>query len=39
MAQKGIREFDAKNLMGKFLSDYIEGDFSYDGKVALVSPV
>ncbi|HEQ79148.1 MAG TPA: ATPase, partial [Euryarchaeota archaeon] len=31
-------EYDAKRLMGKFLKDYIQGDFTYEGKVAFVGP-
>ncbi len=38
MAQKGIREYDAKRLMGKFLPDKIDGDFTYEGKVVLIEP-
>jgi len=36
MAQKGIREFDAKKMLARWLSDF--ADIQYEGKVALVSP-
>lgn len=38
MAQKGIREFDAKKMLAKFLPKFTPGGITYDGKVALVSP-
>jgi len=38
MAQKGIREYDAKRLMTKALSDYSDGTFRFEGRLALVSP-
>jgi ATP-citrate lyase beta-subunit len=37
MAQRGIREYDAKRMMSKFLPEYLP-DFSYKGNVILVSP-
>ncbi len=37
MAQRGIREYDAKRLMAKYLPDYLK-EFSYRGEVALVGP-
>ena len=36
MAQRGIREYDAKRLLAKFLPQFISGEFSYSGKVAFV---
>lgn len=36
MAQKGIREFDAKRMMARWLSDFSTA--RYDGKVAQVNP-
>jgi ATP-citrate lyase beta-subunit len=36
MAQKGIREFDAKHMMARLLPDL--ADIRYEGKVALVEP-
>ena len=38
MAQRGIREFDAKKMLAKYWTDYVSKDFSYAGKVALVKP-
>jgi ATP-citrate lyase beta-subunit len=38
MAQKGIREYHAKKLLAKYLSENQESGFKYDGKVALVTP-
>ena len=38
MAQKGIREYDAKRLMAEHLPQYLEGDFKYDGRCVLVTP-
>ncbi|VVB65258.1 ATP citrate lyase citrate-binding protein [uncultured archaeon] len=37
MAQRGIREYDAKRMLAKYLPDYLK-DFSYRGEIALVSP-
>ena len=37
MAQRGIREYDAKRMLAKYLPDYLK-DFSYKGEIALVSP-
>jgi len=37
MAQRGIREFDAKNLLARYLPQYLD-DFSYKGNLALVGP-
>ncbi|MEA1870803.1 MAG: ATP citrate lyase citrate-binding domain-containing protein [Candidatus Bipolaricaulota bacterium] len=38
MAQKGIREYDAKRLIAKALPEYSNGAFSFEGRMALVSP-
>jgi len=38
MAQRGIREFDAKRLLTKYWPEYISRDFGYPGQVALVTP-
>lgn len=38
MAQRGIREFDAKRLLAKYWPEYISRDFGYPGQVALVTP-
>lgn len=37
MAQRGIREYDAKNLLARYLPEYLT-DFSYQGNLALVGP-
>lgn len=37
MAQRGIREYDAKRLFAKFLPDYLD-DLSFKGEIALVGP-
>lgn len=37
MAQKGIREFDAKRMLANFLPEFTKS-VSYEGKVALVDP-
>lgn len=37
MAQRGIREYDAKKLLAERLPDYAD-DFDYDGQIALVTP-
>lgn len=38
MAQRGIREYDAKRILAQELPKYLKGDFGYEGHVALVSP-
>jgi ATP-citrate lyase beta-subunit len=38
MAQKGIREYDAKRLIAKALPEYSNGAFRFEGRLALVSP-
>jgi len=38
MAQKGIREFDAKRMLAKHLNEALGEACGYDGKVALVAP-
>lgn len=38
MAQRGIREYDAKRLMARFLPDYSHGRFTVPDRLALVSP-
>jgi ATP-citrate lyase beta-subunit len=38
MAQKGIREFDAKRLMARFLPEYSGGRFTVPDKLALITP-
>jgi len=38
MAQRGIREFDAKRMLAKYWSEYMSKDFSFPGKVVLVDP-
>ncbi len=38
MARKGIREYDAKRILSKGLSEYSNGKFSIDKKRALVTP-
>jgi len=38
MAQRGIREFHAKKILARYLKEYSNGKFHYDGKVALVTP-
>jgi len=37
MAQRGIREYDAKRILAKYLPEYLD-DFSYNGNVALADP-
>ena len=37
MAQRGIREYDAKRLLARILPEYFK-DFSYRGEMALVEP-
>lgn len=38
MAQRGIREYDAKRMLAAELSRHLGKDFVYDGKVALIGP-
>jgi len=38
MAQRGIREYDAKRMLAAELPKYLDDGFSYEGKVALVGP-
>jgi len=38
MAQRGIREYDAKRMLASQLPKYLGKEFRYDGKVALVDP-
>jgi len=38
MAQRGIREYDAKSMLAKYWKDYVSKDFKFAGKVALVTP-
>lgn len=38
MAQKGIREYDAKRMLAKWLKEHLGGEWTYEGKVALVDP-
>lgn len=38
MAQKGIREYDAKRMLATELPKYLGGKLSYEGHVALVGP-
>jgi len=37
MAQRGIREYDAKKMLAEHLPDYVD-DFDYEGQIVLVSP-
>jgi len=37
MAQRGIREYDAKRMLARYLPEYLN-DFSYNGNLALVGP-
>ncbi|MGC9514199.1 ATP citrate lyase citrate-binding domain-containing protein [Methanocrinis sp.] len=37
MAQRGIREYDAKKMLAERLPDYVD-DFDYDGQIVLVTP-
>jgi len=37
MAQRGIREYDGKRMLAKYLPEYLS-DFSYKGHLILVSP-
>lgn len=38
MAQRGIREYDAKRMLANELPKYLGGSFKYEAKVALVGP-
>jgi len=38
MAQRGIREYDAKKILAKHIGRFSNGTFTYHGKVALVTP-
>ena len=38
MAQRGIREYDAKQMLARYLGEFSEGRFSYPGKVVLIDP-
>jgi ATP-citrate lyase beta-subunit len=38
MAQRGIREYDAKRMLASELPKYLGSGFGYEGKVALVGP-
>jgi len=38
MAQRAIREYDAKRMLAKYWNEFISTDFVYPGKVTLVSP-
>lgn len=38
MAQRGIREYDAKRMLATELPHYLGSEFKYEGKVALVGP-
>ncbi len=38
MAQRGIREYDAKNILAKHIERFSNGTFKYRGRVALVTP-
>jgi ATP-citrate lyase beta-subunit len=38
MAQRGIREYDAKRILAKHIAKCSGGTFTYEGKVALVTP-
>ena len=37
MAQRGIREYDAKKMLAERLPNYLD-DFDYDGEIVLVTP-
>ncbi|MCX6675777.1 MAG: ATPase [Methanothrix sp.] len=37
MAQRGIREYDAKRMLAKYLPEYLN-DFGYNGNIALADP-
>ncbi|HCP32503.1 TPA: ATPase, partial [Candidatus Acetothermia bacterium] len=38
MAQKGIREYDAKRLLAKAVPQYSDGKLRFDDRLVLVSP-
>lgn len=38
MAQRAIKEFDAKLMLSRYWSEYFSKDFTYPGKVVLVGP-
>jgi ATP-citrate lyase beta-subunit len=38
MAQRGIREYDAKNILAKRIERFSNGKLKYNGRVALVTP-
>lgn len=38
MAQRGIREYDAKRMLARHLPGLSEGRFSYPGKIVLIDP-
>jgi len=38
MAQRGIREYDAKRLMAKALPEYSQGEITYAAKMVLIGP-
>jgi ATP-citrate lyase beta-subunit len=38
MAQRGIREYDAKNMLARHLPQFSDGRFAYPGKVVLIDP-
>ena len=38
MAQRGIREYDAKKILAEHIERFSNGKFTYQGKVALVTP-
>jgi len=38
MAQRGIREYDAKRILAKHIERFSNGTIAYDGRVALVTP-
>ncbi|MFN2251018.1 MAG: ATP citrate lyase citrate-binding domain-containing protein [Anaerolineae bacterium] len=38
MAQRGIREYDAKRMLARHLPQFSEGRFEYPGKVVLIDP-
>jgi ATP-citrate lyase beta-subunit len=38
MAQRGVREYDAKRILAEHIDRFSNGTFKYQGKVALVTP-
>ncbi len=38
MAQRGVREYDAKRILAEHMDRFSNGTFKYQGKVALVTP-